>query len=84
VVTTVSALLDVLEEQGVLSPMESPTVSMTPVDTPVGLRQNVIRELLNSEREYVAALEKLMVHHNFKVFLLTSRNSETNYKQRIY
>jgi len=58
----VSALLDVLEERGLLLPVESPTVMSTPADTPVGLRQTVIRELLNTEREYVAALEKLMVH----------------------
>lgn len=61
VMTTVSALVDILEERGVLFPVESSTVISTPLDTPVGLRQNVIRELLISEREYVASLEKLMV-----------------------
>jgi hypothetical protein len=57
----VSALLDILEERGVLLPVESPTVVSASTDSPLGLRQNVIRELLNSEREYVASLEKLMV-----------------------
>jgi len=59
----VSALLDILEERGLLLPVESPAAIATPADTPVGLRHTVIRELLNTEREYVAALEKLMVHH---------------------
>jgi hypothetical protein len=79
---TVSALLDILEERGVLLPVESPTVVSASTDSPLGLRQNVIRELLNSEREYVASLEKLMVQNAHK-WDIDIRNSETNYKQRI-
>jgi hypothetical protein len=71
VVTTVSALLDILEERGVLLPVESPTIVSTSTDNPLGLRQNVIRELLNSEREYVSSLEKLMVQ-NPQDWILTS------------
>lgn len=81
VVTTVSALLDILEERGVLLPVESPTIVSASTDNPLGLRQNVIRELLNSEREYVSSLEKLMVRT--PQIPADSRNSATNYKQRI-
>jgi hypothetical protein len=81
VVTTVSALLDILEERGVLLPVESPTIVSASTDNPLGLRQNVIRELLNSEREYVSSLEKLMVQ--IPQIRADSRNSATNYKQRI-
>jgi hypothetical protein len=60
VVTTVTALLDILEEKGLLLPIESPS-TMDPLDNPVGSRQKVIKELITTEREYVSALERLMV-----------------------
>jgi cell division control protein 24 len=56
----VTALLDILEERGLLLPVESPTAS-DPLDNPVGSRQKVIKELITTEREYVTSLEKLMV-----------------------
>ena len=60
VVTTVTALLDILEERGLLMPIESPSINEL-LDNPVGSRQKVIKELITTEREYVAALETLMV-----------------------
>jgi hypothetical protein len=60
VVTTVTALLDILEDKGLLLPIESAS-AMDPLDNPVGSRQKVIKELITTEREYVAALERLMV-----------------------
>jgi cell division control protein 24 len=62
-VTTVTALLDILEEQGLLMPVDMPT-SNDPLDNPVGARQKVIKELITTEREYVASLEKLMEFRN--------------------
>jgi hypothetical protein len=59
-VTTVTVLLDVLEERGLLNPVESLYTSEI-LDNPVGHRQKVIKELITTEREYVASLEKLMV-----------------------
>jgi hypothetical protein len=77
----VSALLDILEERGLLSPVESPTAS-DPLDNPVGARQKVIKELLTTERKYVESLERLMVHLSHKKES-NKRNFEMNYKQRI-
>jgi hypothetical protein len=60
VVNTVTALLDILEEQGLLLHVET-QMSSDLLDNPVGSRQKVIRELITTEREYVASLETLMV-----------------------
>ena len=59
-VTTVTALLDILESEGLLLPIDSPSAS-DPLDNPIGSRQKVIKELITTEREYVASLEMLMV-----------------------
>jgi hypothetical protein len=67
VVTTVTALLDILEERGLLQPVESPSTS-DPLDNPVGSRQKVIKELIDSERKYVTSLEKLMVLPLMEIF----------------
>jgi hypothetical protein len=82
VITTVSALVDILEERGLLLPVESPSTA-DPLDNPVGSRQKVIKELITTEREYVAALERLMVSFT-KIIVLMIRNSEMNYRRRIY
>lgn len=55
-----TALLDILEDRGLLLPVES-QLSSDLLDNPVGSRQKVIRELITTEREYVASLEQLMV-----------------------
>ena len=60
VVTTVTYLLDVLEDRGLLNPVESQCTSEI-LNNPVGHRQKVIKELITTEREYVASLEILMV-----------------------
>jgi cell division control protein 24 len=52
--------LDILEERGLLLPVESPSTS-DPLDNPTGSREKVIKELITTEREYVSALERLMV-----------------------
>jgi len=44
-------------------PVDTPT-SNDPLDNPVGARQKVIKELITTEREYVASLEKLMEFRN--------------------
>jgi len=65
----VGALLDILEDRGLLVPVESPTAA-DPLDNPVGARQKVIKELLTTERKYVESLEKLMVPHlHYKINL---------------
>lgn len=56
-------LLDILEEKGLLMPVEASSTS-DPLDNPVGSRQKVIKELILTEREYVASLEKLMEFRN--------------------
>ena len=55
-----TALLDILEERGLLLPVES-QLSSDLLDNPVGSRQKVIKELITTEREYVNSLEQLMV-----------------------
>jgi cell division control protein 24 len=61
-VTVVTWLLDKLEEDGLLMPVDYST-STDMLDNPIGSRQKVIKELIMTEREYVAALEKLMVRN---------------------
>jgi len=77
----VTALLDILEEQGLLLPVDMPS-SNDPLDNPVGARQKVIKELIITEREYVASLETLMV--TTFIHVADNRTSVMNCRRKIY
>lgn len=60
VVNTVRRILDMLEENGTIS-VQSMKESALTTDSPKDMRDNVVFELLSTERKYVQDLEGLQV-----------------------